>query len=261
MIIDGVNISQYGVYVVQGGFNDVVEYPSIKAPDKNDWPEFDGIEVDLSNVSIEPKKITLKFAGSGCIEFINAISQPGYRTVVFDEIGITKSLRVISASDLSVNLIMMFSVDFYEDDPAIIQSNPTHASTGSGFELDGVDFSRYGVAVLEGSVDSILKPFPVKQNRSISLKGVSGQTYNANRVKLAEKQVDVNCLMTGGDFITNYNALFYTLTKSGERTFYYNGVDYKCFYNSSKVSEFEVINGRFWFKFTLSLTFIKGIQR
>ena len=261
MIIDGVNISQYGVYIVQNGLNNVVEYPSIKAPDNNDWAEMDGIEVDLSKISLEPKKITIKFAGSGCFGFINTISQSGYRTVVFDEIGITKTLRVVSVSDLSANLIVMFSVDFYEDSPVIVQSNPTHASTGSGFELDGVDLSRYGVVVLEGSIDSILKPFPVKQNRSISLKGISGQTYNANRVKFAEKQVDVNCLMTGSDFITNYNALFYALTKSGERTFYYNGIDYTCYYNSSKVSEFEIINGRFWFKFTLSFTFIKGVQR
>ena len=40
LIIDDVDVyNEYGVYVVTGGWNDLVAFPPLKAVDYNDWHE------------------------------------------------------------------------------------------------------------------------------------------------------------------------------------------------------------------------------
>ncbi|WP_159049949.1 hypothetical protein [Tannerella serpentiformis] len=41
--IDGVDArAAFGVWVVRGGYNDLLAYPAMKEPAANDWPEHDG---------------------------------------------------------------------------------------------------------------------------------------------------------------------------------------------------------------------------
>ena len=51
----------------------------------------------------------------------------------------------------------------------------------SGYELDGIDFSRFGVYVLDGSDDSILKAPNVRPNLTIDIKSVAGVSYDGGK--------------------------------------------------------------------------------
>lgn len=66
LYIDGDDAyKQYGVYVVKGGWNDLVAFPPLKTVPSNDWQEEDGIEADLSNPVLNTKEVQLKVAFSG----------------------------------------------------------------------------------------------------------------------------------------------------------------------------------------------------
>lgn len=60
--IDGISIcNRFGVWVTKGGYNGLLAFPAMKEPESNDWPEEDGIEVDLSDPKLEPKEATISF--------------------------------------------------------------------------------------------------------------------------------------------------------------------------------------------------------
>ena len=49
-LIDGVSAyATYGVFVMQGGFTDIITLPSFKPFEVVDWLDDDGIDADLSN--------------------------------------------------------------------------------------------------------------------------------------------------------------------------------------------------------------------
>ena len=62
LYIDGENArSRFGVWVTRGGYAGLLTFPALKEPEANDWPEEDGVEVDLSDPKLEAKEITLSF--------------------------------------------------------------------------------------------------------------------------------------------------------------------------------------------------------
>ena len=49
LYIDGHDAyKKWGVYVVSGGWNELVAFPPLKSVESNDWQEEDGIEADAS---------------------------------------------------------------------------------------------------------------------------------------------------------------------------------------------------------------------
>ena len=48
---------QYGAYVVNGGWNELVAYPPLKPVESNDWQEEDGIEADLSAPVLDTREV------------------------------------------------------------------------------------------------------------------------------------------------------------------------------------------------------------
>ena len=55
LYIDGESaLGRFGVRVTRGGYNGLLAYPSLREPEANDWPEEDGIEVDLTDPKLEP---------------------------------------------------------------------------------------------------------------------------------------------------------------------------------------------------------------
>lgn len=64
--IDGKDaFTEYGIYVQEGGYNELVAYPPLKAVTSNDWQEEDGIEPDLSEPTLNTKEFSLKIVLSG----------------------------------------------------------------------------------------------------------------------------------------------------------------------------------------------------
>ena len=58
----------YGVFIQETGYNGVLSYPPLKAPEvSNDWAEYDGIEVDLSDPKLDLKEFEISLPLLGII--------------------------------------------------------------------------------------------------------------------------------------------------------------------------------------------------
>ena len=58
--IDGIDAYiSLGVCIAKGSYNNLVAFPAMKEPDKNDWPEEDGQEFDLSSPTLDTTEVSL----------------------------------------------------------------------------------------------------------------------------------------------------------------------------------------------------------
>ena len=94
LYIDGTDaFTRFGVFIAEGGHNEVVAFPALKAPEvSNDWAEYDGIEVDLSDPKLDTKELEIKFNAVGMYQtgdFISLLSDGAYHTFEFKRIGYT----------------------------------------------------------------------------------------------------------------------------------------------------------------------------
>ncbi len=262
--IDGVDIyAEYGMILLDDGFSDLFLFPPMKQPDYNDWPEEDGIEVDLSSPKIENKTVNVSF---GCAaydnvridNFLSFITQPGYRLFEIKDLKRKWSLRVVSESDRKVFINgQVFTIQFADDFPLelindysfiatetqdmiiteneecfIIASFGVRPPYGFGYPLpkskykiDNVGLEQYGIFVEKGksSVYSIPK---IKQALTRSSQYLDGVDYDAGLVKFEAKDVTLECAFYSDSitgFWSNYQAFFNDLIKPGQRQLY---VDY-----------------------------------
>lgn len=278
--IDGKDaLSLFGIFITEGGHNGVISYPSLKTPEQsNNWAEYDGIEVDTSDVKLDTKEFEIKFAATGFYkigDFISLLSDKAYHTFNFIEIEYTCKLRLVTEVN-SQQLVgaKTFSLKFADDFP---MNGYTYLKPFSnlvpiqGYELDGVDFSVYGIRVLEGSEAQVLKCPPVKKNMLRNIGTQNGAIYDDNKVVFQQKEVALNCCLIAKDFTEfwrNYNAFLYDFIRvvevdedgikvqTAERSLFVDNLleEYPCYYKESKVSLLDP-NGNIWCKFTLTVVF------
>lgn len=268
LYIDGVDMFQeYGVFVHNGGYSGLVSYPPLKSVEFNDWPEDDGIEPDLSDPQLDTKSFSMMFAGTNAPfseSFINFLSDGAYHDFDFQQIGITRKLRLVSQpSKKTVHTLEVFTLQFADDFPLdgyeYMEPLPVSSVWQRGYHLDERDLSEYGVWITDGTDDEIMKSPAVKQNLLINEPEFSGAIYHGDNVVFQAKDVPVKCHLKADKetFWRNYNALLYDLTRPGEREFHYGkrGVNYPCYYKSSQVTTLSIVQGVIWCDFTLTLCF------
>jgi hypothetical protein len=268
LIIDGVNIfTEYGICIVDGGYNGLVQYPSLKTPYFNDWPDEDGIEVDLSNPKLDIKKFTIQLGGIyefGVRGLIDFLSDNAYHEFTFTEIGIMRKLRLNLESARS-GLIdyKLFSLDFTDDFPLYNYTYedpiPIDTFCGRVVEIDGVPLTNYGISVTLGSHNEIVKTATIKQNLLVNNAIINGAIYDPENVVFSHKDVSIKCYIKAdiNTFWRNYNALLHNLVQPGERTFWYDvrSEEFPCYYKSSNITNFIVINGEIFCTFDIVLVF------
>ena len=60
LYIDDLHVrSRFGCWITRGGYAGLLAFPAMREPEYNDWPEEDGIEVDLSEPKLEDKEIAI----------------------------------------------------------------------------------------------------------------------------------------------------------------------------------------------------------
>ena len=131
----------------------------------------------------------------------------------------------------------------------------------SGYELDDIDFSRFGVYILNGTDDNVLKAPDVRPNLTINTKGEAGVSYDDEIVMYKPKDVVVKMLIRAANvtvFWERWNALFTALIKPDIRRLYIDKTveEFDCFYRKCSVTKFDILrNGRVWCEFSVTLTF------
>lgn len=268
LFIDGTDaFTAFGVFVTAGGYNGLVAYPPLKEVKSNDWPEEDGIEVDLSAPALNRREFAMTFALSGkdpsLGAFIKLLSDSMYHTFEFREIGRTYRLRMVSHTSLrtalSLGLVTLQLADDFPLDGYKYSSPVSTVATCDDYELDGRPLTDYGVRVLEGTLDEVVKSPAVKQNLLLGTVSHNGDTWDGEAVTFSTKDVKVDCLMraaTLNELWRNYNALLHNLVQPGERRLYIDaiGLEYPCYYKDSSVVEF-CASGKIWLKFSITLVF------
>lgn len=267
--IDGKDaFTEYGIYVQEGGYNELVAYPPLKAVTSNDWQEEDGIEPDLSEPTLNTKEFSLKIVLSGKDYrwggFIELLSDKAYHTFDFREIGRSYSLRLVSNPNTDLATLLGFITIKLADDFPLSEyayKEPESSLYGSdNYELDGKPFSDYGVIVLDGTFDEIEKSPDVKTCLLRNIKKLNGALYDGEKVTYKAKDVKINCLMKAASLTElwrNYDALLYNLVQPEQRMLYSDETcyEYPCHYKSCSVSEFYG-SDKIWLKFTITLCFI-----
>ena len=266
--IDGIDIyARYGVVIASGGYNDLLAFPALKEPEANDWPEEDGVEVDLSAPVLEAKEIVIPFASDqpDAGDFICMMSQPGYHTLRITELAKEWQLRLLTqTAGKDYSQAVTFSLKFADDFPGRPDTITTVSGSGlslpvSEYEIDDVPLSEYGIEII-GGWDDLLKSPTVKQNLTRSFATSDGQQYDAGMVVFGSKETTLKCCLSAvslAKFWECYTAFFNDLVQPGERLFYWDYVceEYPCYYK--KCSGFKVLSltDRIVVEFNLTLVF------
>lgn len=231
------------------------------------------------------------------IELRNFLNESTYKVFSFTEIERNFILRVSNTNDLKFYQDLAFiTLSLVDDFPIqrmnylnnslfpeiasgtipsfqagydLLESNwtgstiPTGYSTSlnigvTGFEIDGVDLSEYGIIPLKGSIDDFRVFNAKKLNLSISTDFKNGQLYDSYSLgKFQNKRAKINLLLRSDSFEElwkNFDCFMYNLTKANEREL---GISitkqtYKCFYESCNISGIY-LDGRKWLIFTVGL--------
>lgn len=267
LFINGIDIfAEHGIFIAEGGYNGLISHANLKEINYNNWAEKDGIQPDLSNPKLDTKEFSILFGSTNSYKtenFIASLSENAYCDFDLKEIGVTRKLRILSQQNKNtVGSLEAFSLQFADDFPlnGYSYQAPVNPINQSGFNIDGKPLANYGIWVLEGSFDEIMKIPPVKKNLLINYRNFSGADYDNDRVIYEAKDVALNCALRASSINTfwrNYNAFIYDLIRPNERLFYVADVNdtFKCFYKSCSVRRFTIVRKEVWCEFTLTLTF------
>ena len=272
LFVDGKDAyTEWGVFVLEQGYNDLVAMPPLKTFDSNDWQEEDGIEADLSAPVLNTKDVSIQFAFSGIYnrfdDFVNHLADGAYHTFDCRSIGRTYSLRMTQMPSLTqAQYLGIFALKFADDYPL---RNYTYQAPSSSiaevrdYTLDNIPFTKYGCRICAGTLASVKKAADVKTNLLRNLLRKSGVIYDGSRVTLKSKDVKLVVharATTLAALWRNYDALLYDLTRPGERTLYVAALEqeFACAYKSCSVKVFYPQDA--WLDLELTLTFTRDFR-
>lgn len=266
--IDGISTqSRFGVWVTKGGYKDLFTFPALVDPDKNDWPEEDGIEVDLSAPKLQEKEVTISFLASNpdidVCNFIAFISTPGYHVLRVPSLNRSWRLRLSTQTkNKRYQNACDFSLTFIEDipvRPSTSLPDPGLLVYDSGYELDGVSFADYGV-IVDVARDELLKSPAAKKNLSRKVSTADGQIYDADQLVFSSKEATFKCHLKAvsmAAFWQCYDAFFSALVQPEERQLYVDFLSeyYPCYYKKSSGFKVLSLRGPVIVEFNLTLVF------
>lgn len=267
LYIDGIDAyEKWGVFVVQGGWNNILSWPPLKAPATNDWPEDDGVEVDLDSPQLDTMSATISFACTGVYgnmaAFVNHLADGSYHEFDSPSIGRKLTLRMEQMPNLSgLKFLECLSIKFANDYPLkgyTYQEPDSDISAASDYLIDNRPFTDYGCRILRGSLATIRKAADVKRNLLVNIKSNSGAAYDSGAVCFKGKDIKLNCLMradTLAELWANYDALLYDLIRPQLRQLYVADLEqtFLCHYKSAAINAFYP-TGKIWLDFTITLT-------
>lgn len=234
-IIDGTDIATLGMFIVKGGDSDFLSFPERKDPPQNSWFEEDGLDVDLTDVYFEPKKVQIRYyiSANDSTAFqarLNAFEtlhyQVGYRQIYVREFDFTFSLRFVGVSDYkhsggivkSGKKSAFITLDYMMDNPLQLYNAgliPISVRQPSHVLLNSIDFSAFGI-VIQDIYSTALRMRIPKLGFALSFEKRTGLLSDTVFVpSKSGRKITVECTMLAsslGELKTNMNALFNQMT-------------------------------------------------
>ena len=264
--IDGDNArTKYSISIAENGYLGLVNYPSLKKFEINDWADENGLDPDLSNPLLKSREISINFLSTDIAkteEFFYKLTDKAYHTFRFEDLDLTLRMRLENQSSLNgLRELQVFTLKFKADDSPLLNykhEQPTNTKE-SGCSLDDLDFSAYELQILYGTEKEIRKLPAVKKNCTIESENISGVFYDDSLVLFSAKDVRMSLLMrvaTIAEFWKNWKAFLHNLTQPEGRIIGYNGEEYPAYYKSCLTKEFYINRaGNVWWKFDLVMCF------
>lgn len=255
-IINGVDIASLGMFILRGGDNDLIAFPDRKEPKSNDWFEQDGLDVDLSEIYFNAKKVTIKFYlnAVSTTDFLNnlkafqqLITEAGNKSIYIREFDKTFNLRYVSCAQFTFRGGLVKSsyksaeidVQFSDDAPLSIFDTtvliPLSTKVNNTYVyLNDIELMSFGI-IVKNIYDSALQFSDAKDGLNISSERSTGLTvYPSSTSKI--KKITIECTMLAdslSEFYTNYNALFNNLSVLEALSLKIaDGNDISCYYSS-----------------------------
>lgn len=261
-IIDNVDIWAYGAFIERDGSNDFLSFPTRRTPDFNDWSEYDGLEVDLSDLSFEAKKVSVNYVILGDDETVfkqrlNAFRtlhfKAGYRNVYVREFNKTFTLRFVGFSRYKHKGGMVnnrskrgyLTADYIMDDPLQMYSTAidtpiSQSKIRTYTKINQIGLSQFGI-IVQDVYSTALRPASAKkvlERKSDHLDGMWADVDEIASTQLHEVMID--CTMKANsvsELNTNLTALFNNMNITTPLTVDVAGQRFACYY--TKMSRFK----------------------
>lgn len=244
-------------------------YPPMKASSikTNVWPDEDGEEVDASGAVLDARTFQVSFV---CLNtdlyqgIYAALSDGAYHTWNFAELGLSRSLRVVDFPSYWEMLRRgKFTITLAQDTPlpGFTRSTPSLSARDYGFKLDDTNLAAYGIVPIDAAtMQNVMKMPSVKENLTVNVPTVAGQTYDDEDVWYKAKDVSLNLYLRApkASFWDHYLTFLYDLAKPGLRSLYVDAItrSFDCYYKKSGVSQFIVTPTEFCVVFNIVLRFV-----
>ena len=269
VFIDGVDVAQYGIESVNG-YASLLAYPEMREPISEEWAEYDGVEVDLSDPKLKEKEVELSFTirdvGSG-ESFVAAVSQPGYRTIYIPLFGRSWNLRYLSQGTPviyknTVSFTVKFSSDFPLRREGLKRGHGMPIPPTNKYWMDGVDLSDYGLVVLEAK-PSLYQAPALRESLVVSNSVMDGVLYDVDLANFKPKDLVFKMAFicnTPNRLIDNYEAFFKDLVSPDERALssLFMIDRPRFFYKNASNFSFSCMSNVSILEFDLTITFISA---
>ncbi|MBQ2365409.1 MAG: hypothetical protein II288_07585 [Alistipes sp.] len=264
LYIDNIDIrATYGLYATEQGYNELIQWPSLKAVIYNDWHEEDGIEPDLSNPTLQSKSCRLSLNGITSADkvdqLVDMLTSRVYHNIDAIEIGYRCTMRYVGMEPPTCDsglwkITLILAQDVF---PLHTLSPDSTVEPYDDYSLDNALFTDYGVRVLGGTQASITRTPDAKENLSRDIASLNGLIYGNGKVSLKDYDATLRCLLraaTQEELWRNYMALLRDITSPGPHYISVNSVRkrYPIFYQSSSVNKFYS-SGKIWLEFDIEI--------
>jgi len=258
VIIDGIDIyNTYNATLMRGGDVDLLYWPARKEPDVVSYFEESGYDIDLEDLALESKDVTMLFylkanSSSELLRIIDSfyarLLAPGYRSIYLRELDKSFELRYLSTNNYaqrgplsqsgakSAKLEVSFANDFPEQMYVSTFTSPLSTSLNSTYvEINDIDLSFYSLVVKDVYTTALALP-PIKPPLVLESDYSSGRyadSFSAPTlepfdivISVAARSYNVN------QFYNNMSALFAELTSDTliDLTLSAANKTYKCYY-------------------------------
>ena len=253
----------YHTYLLDGNYKDLLCFPPLKKLNSNDWAEYYGKEYDTDDPQLDTFSFSLSFISksSQYDAFISFLSAQTYNDFHFEELNKSFRLRFVGMRKAKKEQgYITYEATFANDTPlqGYTYIAPNDTLPPSGFAIDTIDLSKYGIYLLEENESNLLKSYEVKEHLTTNSSTIAGVKYADHNNVFKERTIEILCYMKQpiNRFWKLYEALLYNLSQRGERTINAFGSTFKTIYQKANVKEVLLTKDTLRVEFTLYLVVI-----
>lgn len=253
----------YQTHILEGNYKDLLCFAPLKKLNSNDWAEYYGKEYDTDNPQLDTTSFSLSFISKSnqYDAFISFLSAQTYNDFHFEELNKSFRLRFVGVRKAKKEQgYITYEATFANDNPlqGYTYITPNDTLPPSGFTIDTIDLSKYGIYLLEENESNLLKSYEVKEHLTTNSSTIAGVQYAEYPNVFKERTLELLCYMKQPTdrFWKLYEALLYNISQRGERAINAFGSTFKAIYQKANVKEVLLTKDTLRMEFTIYLVVI-----